>query len=90
MKTLLLILIPSMALAAGQKSRYRYPRGLDDEMQNIYSIIPEKATTPSIYQSVGAPTFVPDKVGDIDINTTNGKVYISTSSATSGSWVLIN
>lgn len=84
------ILLPSMVFAVSQKYKYPYPRGMDDEMQNIYSNIPNKPTTPSIYQSSGAPAFSPVKIGDIDISTTTGKVYISTATGTSGSWVVVN
>lgn len=36
MKTLFLILIPSVALAGGPKYTYKTPPGLDDEINNIY------------------------------------------------------
>lgn len=89
MKMILLILIPSF-LFAGQKYKYPSPRGLDDEMQNIYSSIPNKSTTPAIYVGAGAPSFSPPKVGDEYIDTTNKKVYFSTATATSASWLVVN
>ena len=90
MRTLLLILLPSLVFAGGQKYRYPYPRGLDDEMQNIYQNIPNKTTTPAIYIGAGAPSFTPGKIGDIFVSTTTSKVYLSTSTATSGSWAVVN
>lgn len=60
------------------------------EFVNVYHDMPNKAITPRIYISAGAPSFTPQRVGDIDISTTTGKVYISTASATSGSWAVMN
>jgi hypothetical protein len=90
MKLFLLILLPTMAFAGGQKYRYPSPRGLDDEMQNIYQNIPNKNTTPAIYIGAGAPSFTPGKIGDIFVSTTTSKVYLSTSTVTSGSWSVLN
>lgn len=36
MKKLLLVLLPSIAFAGGPKYSYSTPRGLDDEMRNLY------------------------------------------------------
>lgn len=60
---------------------------IEHEFQNVYSSINLKAT---ISSGAGAPATTPSKVGDIYINTSAGKVYVSTGTVTSGSWAILN
>lgn len=91
MKISLLLLLPSIVFGVnGPKYTYPTPRGLDDEMHNIYNNMPNKAVTPSVYIGSGAPSFVPPKVGDLFISTSTSKVYLSTSAVTTGSWAILN
>ncbi len=60
------------------------------EFQAVYDVKADRSTTPKIFISAGAPSFIPSKIGDIDVSTTTGKVYISTATATSGSWAVLN
>lgn len=57
------------------------------EFQHAYQTI---SHAPSIFTGAGAPGYSPQKVGDIYISTTTQKVYISTATLTSGSWVVVN
>jgi len=57
------------------------------EFQNLYQTL---SRAPSIFLSAGAPGNAPQKIGDIDVSTTTGKVYISTAIASSASWALLN
>ena len=90
MRKLFLIFLPSLVFAGGPKYTYPTPRGLDDEMHNIYGTLAPKNTTPVIFIGPSAPTFAPNKAGDIFISTGTSKVYIATAAATSGSWAIVN
>jgi hypothetical protein len=57
------------------------------EFINAYASINQR---PAIVSGAGAPTMGPGKVGNVYIDTTNGKVYISTGSTNSGNWVKLN
>lgn len=57
------------------------------EFQNVCQ---QLSAAPSVSTGTGAPTFRPKKIGDEYIDTTNHKVYFSTATATSGSWLIVN
>jgi len=57
------------------------------EFQNVYQVL---NTKPNIYIGAGAPSFAPQKQGDIFISTSTSKVYISTDTLTSSSWAIVN
>jgi hypothetical protein len=79
----------SPALASGPKNNFSDAK-LNDELQNAYHDLATALKAPSIFRGAGAPAFTPKKEGDIYISTTTSKVYISTATATSGSWAIMN
>jgi hypothetical protein len=57
------------------------------EFINAYASINQR---PAIVSGSGAPNMGPGKVGNVYIDTQNGKVYVSTGTTNSGSWVKLN
>lgn len=57
------------------------------EFQNVYQSINVR---PVVFSGSGASTATPRKIGDIYIDTSAGKVYISTSAVSAGGWALLN
>ncbi len=57
------------------------------EFQNVCQ---EISVVPQVTTSAGAPSFVPRRIGDIDVSTTTAKVYIATSTVSSGGWTVVN
>lgn len=89
MKKWLFLILVSPCLATGPKYGYQDPK-LDDEFNNVYREIDTAQKAPAIFRGAGAPTFKPKKEGDIYISTTTAKVYIATSTVSSGSWAIVN
>ncbi len=46
--------------------------------------------TPNISTGTAAPTTTPKKVGDMFVDTTNDKVYVSTGTSSSTDWNVLN
>jgi len=84
-----LFIVPCISYAAGPVYSHK-DETTQREFTELYSISAEKKTSPKIYQTAGAPTFAPLKIGDMAVSTTTGKVYIATATATSGSWAIMN
>jgi hypothetical protein len=61
--------------------------GEQREFQNMYQ---NMAKNPSIFIGAGAPSFAPQKAGDIFISTSTSKVYISKDNVDPTSWLLMN
>jgi hypothetical protein len=57
------------------------------DIQNLSQGLSAK---PDITSGAGVPTASPGKIGNIYVNTSNGKVYISTSTQSAGSWAILN
>jgi hypothetical protein len=57
------------------------------EFINAYASINQR---PAIVSGSGVPTMGPGKVGNVYIDTQNGKVYVSTGTANAGAWVKLN
>lgn len=89
---MIIILILLMAIPTWAKSpkySYKDPH-LNDEISQIYFEITKAQQAPKVFQGVGAPTLTPQKIGDIYVSTTTSKVYLSTGTATSGDWAVLN
>lgn len=46
--------------------------------------------SPIIFTGTAAPTTIPKKIGDIFINTSAGKVYVSAGTSASSDWKILN
>jgi hypothetical protein len=55
MRKLILLFVPCVAFAGGPKYSYPTPRGLDDEIKNIYHDIATKSSTATYNITVGVP-----------------------------------
>ena len=85
---ILLILYTYQALASGPI--YTHPQPVQEEFRIIYTEKAEARTSPKIFTSTAIPSVAPEKIGDIFINTSTGKVYIATGTANSGSFAILN
>lgn len=87
MRKFLLLFIPSIALgSSGPLYKHEDPSD-QREFQSIYDLI---SKGPQVFTSAGVPSFVPRKVGDITVDTSNSKVYIATATVTNKSWAILN
>lgn len=50
----------------------------------------QDSSFPLIVHGLAAPTTVPDKIGDMYIDTANNKIYISSGTVTSADWRVLN
>jgi len=87
MRWLWLILVPSIALAKVAGPLYTHTEREQKEFEHLYKGV---NVAPAIFLSAGAPSSTPLKIGDINVSTTTGKVYIATATATSASWAVLN
>lgn len=84
-----ILLLVTPLWAKGPKYRYKEPL-LNDEIAQIYNEITKAQSSPRLFKGAGAPTMVPARIGDIYVSTTTSKVYLSTGTATSASWAVLN
>ena len=85
---LLLIFFAYQALASGPI--YTHPQPTQEEFRVLYTEKAEARTAPKIFTSTAIPSVAPEKIGDIFINTSTGKVYIATGTANSGDFAILN
>lgn len=86
---LLIILLAIPTWAKGPRYSYKDPH-LNDEISQIYYEITKAQAAPRIFKGSGAPASIPTRIGDIYVSTTTSKVYLSTGTATSASWAVLN
>ena len=89
MKFFFLFLIPSAVFSAAGPV-YVHEQPAQSEFRNIYERAADVSFTPKIFTGTSTPSFRPEKVGDLFVNTSSGKVYVSTGSANSGDWAILN
>jgi hypothetical protein len=68
-------------------------RMIDKDLDNIFdysSKYPTPNVSPEISSGAGVPLSTPKKIGNMYIDTTNNKVYISTATTSSSSWKILN
>lgn len=82
-----LLLIPTIGLAKIAGPLYTHAEREQKEFEHLYKGV---NAPPAIIIGAGAPTSAPERIGDIFISTTTAKIYFSTGTATSGSWVVVN
>lgn len=56
--------------------------------QDLFTFIDTK--TPEISTGTSAPTSTPRKVGDMFVDTSANKVYVSTGTSSSSDWTILN
>lgn len=81
------MLLPTLGLAKVAGPLYTHAEREQKEFEHLYKGV---NAPPAILVGAGTPTTIPDRIGDIFISTTTGKVYLSTGTATSGSWAILN
>lgn len=88
-KLIVLALLASPLCAEGPLFKHK-DGFVDREFGNAYNDIRYAKKSPTVMVGSGAPTSTPRRVGDIYISTTTSKVYFSTATVNSASWIVVN
>ena len=68
---------------------YTHGSPANEEFRIVYNEKADKSSVPFIFSGSGAPSVVAKKIGDIYVDTSNSKVYVS-SAASATAWMAVN
>lgn len=87
---LTLLLISSVAFADERIADFTSEESLVILNENMRRLREDVDHAPRIYTGIVAPTSIPQKKGDMFLNTALGKVYVSTGTSASSDWKILN